>query len=79
MRTTRTRVRPQRELDRWLNFWTTVHTMILEYCFGLSARVSAVFRLDEITFCGLFPYRRLDACVVSPADRLLSAVSAHLS
>jgi hypothetical protein len=53
--------------------------MILEYCFGLSARVSAVFRLDEITFCGLFPYRRLDECVVSPADRLLSAVSAHLS
>jgi hypothetical protein len=79
MRTTRTPALPQRGLDTWMIFWTIVHMVLFGYFCGLSARVLAVFWLDGITFCGLFPYWRLDACVVSPADRHLSAVPAHLS
>lgn len=79
MRTTRTRVLPQRGLDIWLIFWTIVHMVLLEYFCGLSAPGSAVFWLDGITFWGLFRYWRLDACVVSPFDRHLSAVPAHHS
>ena len=79
MRVTRTPARPQRGLDTWMIFWTIVHMVLFGYFYGLSTRVLAVFWLDGITFCGLFPYWRLDACVVSPADRHLSAVPAHLS
>jgi hypothetical protein len=79
MRTTRMPALPQRRLDTWMIFWTIVHMVLFGYFCGLSARVLAVFWLDGITFCGLFPYWRLDACVVSPADRHLSAVPAHLS
>ena len=80
MRTTRTPpALPQRGLDRWMIFWTIVHMVLFGYFCGLSARVLAVFWLDGITFCGLFRYWRLDACVVSPAGRYLPAVPAHLS
>ena len=80
MRTTRTPpALPQHGLDRWMIFWTIVHMVLFGYFCGLSARVLAVFWLDGITFCGLFRYWRLDACVVSPAGRYLPAVPAHLS
>ena len=80
MRTTRTPpALPQRGLDRWMIFWTIVHMVLFGYFCSLSTRVLAVFWLDGITFCGLFRYWRLDACVVSPAGRYLPAVPAHLS